>query len=252
MVKAKKHLGQHFLIEDSISLNIANALKNTDNYTHVIEVGPGTGALTKHLLKNKNYTTVAAEIDRESVTYLNQHYPSLTVIEESFLNLNFNNITEGNIAVIGNFPYNISTQILFKVYDEKHRVPEVVGMFQKEVAERIAEKPGTKKYGILSVLLQAFYDIEYLFTVEPEAFKPAPKVRSGVIRMVRNNVVDLGCDQKKFKLVIKTSFNQRRKMLRSSLKPFLNDELKAMAIFTKRPEQLGVPEFIEITNLIFK
>lgn len=251
MVKAKKHLGQHFLIDDSISFNIANALKNTENYSHVIEVGPGTGALTKHLLANEKYTTVAAEIDRESVAYLNQHYPNLTVIEESFLKLDFDTITNGNLAVAGNFPYNISTQILFKVYDEKHRVPEVVGMFQKEVAERVAEKPGTKKYGILSVLLQAFYDIEYLFTVDEDVFDPPPKVKSGVIRMVRNNVTDLGCDEKKFKLVIKTAFNQRRKMLRSSLKPFLNDEHKAMELFTKRPEQLGVPEFIEITNLLF-
>jgi 16S rRNA (adenine1518-N6/adenine1519-N6)-dimethyltransferase len=251
MVKAKKHLGQHFLIDDSISFNIASALKNTDNYTHVVEVGPGTGALTKHLVANKNYTTIASEIDRESVAYLKQHYPKLEVIEESFLGLDFDKITDGNLAVAGNFPYNISTQILFKVYEEKHRVPEVVGMFQKEVAERVAEKPGSKKYGILSVLLQAFYDIEYLFTVEPEAFEPPPKVRSGVIRMVRNNVTDLGCDEKKFKLVIKTAFNQRRKMLRSSLKPFLNDEQKAMELFTKRPEQLGVPEFIEITNLLF-
>ncbi len=251
MVKPKKHLGQHFLIDDSISFNIAKALKNTDNYSHVIEVGPGTGALTKHLLANENYTTIAAEIDRESVVYLKQHYPQLKVIEESFLGLDFDKITDGNLAVAGNFPYNISTQILFKVYEEKHRVPEVVGMFQKEVAERVAEKPGSKKYGILSVLLQAFYDIDYLFTVEPEAFEPPPKVRSGVIRMVRNNITDLGCDESKFKVVIKTAFNQRRKMLRSSLKPFLNDEQKAMDLFTKRPEQLGVPEFIEITNLLF-
>lgn len=251
MVKAKKHLGQHFLIDDSISFNIANALKNNENYSHVIEVGPGTGALTKHLLANESYTTIASEIDRESVAYLKQHYSKLQVLEESFLSLDFDSITKGNIAVSGNFPYNISTQILFKVYEEKNRVPEVVGMFQKEVAERVAEKPGSKKYGILSVLLQAFYDIEYLFTVEPEAFDPPPKVRSGVIRMVRNNVTDLGCDEIKFKIIIKTAFNQRRKMLRSSLKPFLSDEQKEMKLFTKRPEQLGVPEFIEITNLLF-
>lgn len=251
MVKAKKHLGQHFLIDDSISFNIANALKNNENYSHVIEVGPGTGALTKHLLANESYTTIASEIDRESVAYLKQHYPKLQVLEESFLSLDFDSITKGNIAVSGNFPYNISTQILFKVYEEKNRVPEVVGMFQKEVAERVSEKPGSKKYGILSVLLQAFYDIEYLFTVEPEAFDPPPKVRSGVIRMVRNNVTDLGCDEIKFKIIIKTAFNQRRKMLRSSLKPFLSDEQKEMKLFTKRPEQLGVPEFIEITNLLF-
>lgn len=251
MVKAKKHLGQHFLIDDSISFNIANALKNNENYSHVIEVGPGTGALTKHLLANESYTTIASEIDRESVAYLKQHYSKLQVLEESFLSLDFDSITKGNIAVAGNFPYNISTQILFKVYEEKNRVPEVVGMFQKEVAERVAEKPGSKKYGILSVLLQAFYDIEYLFTVEPEAFDPPPKVRSGVIRMVRNNVTDLGCDEIKFKIIIKTAFNQRRKMLRSSLKPFLSDEQKEMKLFTKRPEQLGVPEFIEVTNLLF-
>ena len=252
MVKAKKHLGQHFLIDDSISFDIANALKNTENYTHVIEVGPGTGALTKHLLSHKEYTTVAAEIDRDSVAYLAQNYPDLKVLQESFLSLDFDSITDGNIAVAGNFPYNISTQILFKVLDEKDRVPEVVGMFQKEVAERVAEKPGSKKYGILSVLLQAFYDIEYLFTVEPEAFNPPPKVRSGVIRLVRNNVKELDCDEKRFKQVIKTAFNQRRKMLRSSLKPLLNDEQKASELFTKRPEQLSVQDFINITNMIFK
>lgn len=251
MVKPKKHLGQHFLIDDSISYNIANALKNTGQYSHVIEVGPGTGALTKHLLANKAFTTVAAEIDRESVAYLGEHFTDLKVIEESFLGLDFDKVTEGNIAVAGNFPYNISTQILFKVYDEKDRVPEVVGMFQKEVAERVAEKPGSKKYGILSVLLQAFYDIEYLFTVNEDVFDPPPKVKSGVIRMVRNNVTDLGCDHKKFKTIIKTAFNQRRKMLRSSLKPFLKPEHKEMDLFTKRPEQLDVPEFIEITNLLF-
>ncbi len=251
MVKAKKHLGQHFLIDDSISFNIANALKNVESYSHVIEVGPGTGALTKHLLANENFTTVAAEIDRESVAYLNQHYPDLKVIEESFLKLDFNKITDGNIAVSGNFPYNISTQILFKVFDEKHRVPEVVGMFQKEVAERVAEKPGSKTYGILSVLLQAFYDIEYLFTVDEDVFDPPPKVKSGVIRMVRNDVRDLGCDEKKFKQVIKTAFNQRRKMLRSSLKPFLKEEHKTMELFSKRPEQIGVAEFVKITNLLF-
>lgn len=252
MVKAKKHLGQHFLIDDSISFNIANALKNTENYTHVVEVGPGTGALTKHLLNNDGYTTVAAEIDRDSVAYLNQHYPKLQVLQESFLSLDFDTIAEGNVAVVGNFPYNISTQILFKVLEEKHRVPEVVGMFQKEVAERVAEKPGSKKYGILSVLLQAYYDIEYLFTVDAEAFNPPPKVQSGVIRLVRNNVEKLDCDEKRFKQVIKTSFNQRRKMLRSSLKPLLSDELKASELFTKRPEQLSVQDFINITNMIFK
>ncbi len=243
MVKAKKHLGQHFLIDDSISYNIANALKNENKYTHLIEVGPGTGALTKHLLQNKDFITVAAEIDRESVAYLNQHYPNLLVLEESFLNLDFDSVTEGNIAVAGNFPYNISTQILFKVLDEKHRVPEVVGMFQKEVAERIAEKPGSKKYGILSVLLQAYYDIEYLFTVDASAFNPPPKVQSGVIRLVRNNVEKLDCDEKRFKQVVKTAFNQRRKMLRSSLKSLLSDELKTKELFTKRPEQLSVQDF---------
>ncbi len=251
MVKAKKHLGQHFLTDDTISFNIANALQNTQDYTHVIEVGPGTGALTKHLLANSNYTTVAAEIDRESVAYLQQHYPQLRVIEESFLKLDFDTICGGKIAVAGNFPYNISTQILFKVFEEKQRVPEVVGMFQKEVAERVAEQPGSKAYGILSVLLQAFYDIEYLFTVDEDVFDPPPKVKSGVIRMVRNNITDLGCDEKKFKQVVKTAFNQRRKMLRSSLKPLLNEELKAKEIFTKRPEQLSVSGFVEITNLIF-
>jgi len=252
MVKAKKHLGQHFLIDDSISFKIANALQLHNQYDYVIEVGPGTGALTKHLLTNSNFTTVAAEIDRESVLFLKQHYPNLKVLEESFLQLNFDTIAkEAKIAVAGNFPYNISTQILFKILEERNRVPEVVGMFQKEVAERVAEKPGSKKYGILSVLLQAYYDIEYLFTVHENAFNPPPKVKSGVIRLVRNQVQQLDCDEKKFKLVIKTAFNQRRKMLRSSLKPFLTDELKNDPKFTQRPEQLSVQDFIALTNLIF-
>lgn len=252
MVKAKKHLGQHFLKDDNISSKIAKSLIKTDKYSQLIEVGPGTGALTKHLLENNSFTTIATEIDKESVNYLKKHYPSLKVIEKSFLKLDFEDVCKGSVAVAGNFPYNISSQILFKIFDERDKVVEVVGMFQKEVAERVAEKPGSKTYGILSVLLQAFYDIEYLFTVNENVFIPPPKVKSGVIRMIRNNVKKLNCDEKKFKQVVKTSFNQRRKMLRSSLKPLLKDNLKTLDIFAKRPEQLSVKDFVDITNLIFK
>ncbi len=251
MVKAKKHLGQHFLKDENISKKIADSLKDTSLYDSVIEVGPGTGALTKYLLSKKEFEVVAVEIDKESVEFLSKKYPKLRVLEESFLNLDFNKVSAGNIAVIGNFPYNISTQILFKVYEERHRVPEVVGMFQKEVAERVAEKPGSKKYGILSVLLQAFYDIEYLFTVHENAFIPPPKVKSGVIRLTRNDTRALDCDEKKFKQVVKMAFNQRRKMLRSSLKAIVPKGLKDNELLTKRPEQLSVEEFVCLTNMLF-
>ncbi len=251
MVKAKKHLGQHFLKDENISRKIADSLRKTSLYDAVIEVGPGTGALTKYLLNGKDFEVVAVEIDKESVVYLHEKYPELRVLEESFLNLDFDKVSTGDIAVIGNFPYNISTQILFKVYEERHRVPEVVGMFQKEVAERVAEKPGSKKYGILSVLLQAFYDIEYLFTVHENAFIPPPKVKSGVIRLTRNDINKLGCDEKKFKQVVKMAFNQRRKMLRSSLKAIIPKEKKDNSLLRKRPEQLSVDEFVVLTNLLF-
>lgn len=250
MVKPKKHLGQHFLKDESICLDIANALTGHGHYKKVVEVGPGTGALTKFLLEKKEFDTYVVEIDRESVAYLKEHYPDLKILEESFLNIDFNKFGEGNIAVIGNFPYNISSQILFKVLEERNRVPEVVGMFQKEVAQRIAEKPGTKTYGILSVLLQAYYDIEYLFTVDEDVFDPPPKVKSGVIRLVRNATEKLPCDEKKFKQVVKMAFNQRRKTIRNSIKPLLGGIDTSDPIFQERPEQLGVDEFVRLVGML--
>ncbi len=231
-------------------MDIADALTGHGGYKTVVEVGPGTGALTKYLLDKKEFDTSVVEIDTESIAYLKGHYPNLQIFDESFLSIDFNQFDSDTVAVIGNFPYNISSQILFKVYDEKNRVPEVVGMFQKEVAERVAEKPGSKKYGILSVLLQAFYDIEYLFTVDEHVFNPPPKVKSGVIRLKRNDTKELSCDEKLFKTVVKLGFNQRRKTLRNSLKPLLKNVDTTQPVFALRPEQLEVSQFIEITNLI--
>jgi len=250
MVKAKKHLGQHFLKNEEVIKGIADALIYKDKYNDVIEIGPGTGAITKHLIED-NYNLKVVEVDKESIDYLNKHYPSLEVIEYDFLKLNFEKIYgDKPIAVIGNFPYYISSQILFKIYDNRDRVIEGVGMFQKEVAVRISSPPGTKKYGILSVLLQAFYDIEYLFTVDENDFIPPPKVKSAVVRLTRNKVKSLPCDEKRFKTIIKLGFNQRRKTLRNSLKSILPDELRSNEIFSKRPEQLSVDEFVSITTML--
>ena len=252
-VKAKKHLGQHFLTDLEIAKNIVDALTLTNNYNTVLEVGPGMGVLTQFLIENKSYQTFPVDIDRESIGYLTEKYPALkgNIIYGDFLKLNLQEVVgKEPFAVIGNFPYNISTQILFKVLDNKDQVPEVVGMFQKEVAERIAAGPGSKTYGITSVLLQAFYDIEYLFTVDEDVFDPPPKVKSAVIRLTRNKISELGCDEKKFKQVVKMAFNQRRKMMRKSLKPLLNETNKDNEILTKRPEQLSVEEFIGLTNLL--
>ena len=260
-VKAKKHLGQHFLTDESIAKNIADALTEI-GYNHVLEIGPGMGVLTKYLLQKKPKTTVL-ELDRESVAYLKEVFP----IEQLNLNTNSDNfnIIEGDflkkdlqtlfnkdqVAIIGNFPYNISTQIVFKAIENRDFVPEFAGMFQKEVAKRIAEKEGSKVYGILSVLTQAFYDVEYLFTVPPTVFNPPPKVDSGVIRLIRKKDYSLPVDEKLFFRVVKTAFNQRRKMLRSSLKTFkLSDSLKEEPIFARRPEQLSVQEFISLTQKI--
>jgi len=250
-VRAKKALGQHFLKDDSISADIANALTSLNSVKNIIEVGPGTGALTKFLLK-KDANLKVVEIDRESVDYLNVHYHELhgNIISESFLKLDLKSVFNQPLIVIGNFPYNISSQILFHCLDHKNSVVEVVGMFQKEVAERVAKPPGSKAYGILSVLLQAYYDIEYLFTVNEDAFDTPPKVKSGVIRLVRNNVQSLDCDEKLFKQIIKQSFNQRRKTLRNSLKTYLKDRELPEKFKMERPEQLGVAEFVELTNFI--
>lgn len=258
-VKAKKHLGQHFLTDESIAKDIADALSGI-GYDDVLEIGPGMGVLTKYLLPKKAKVTVM-ELDRESVAYLNDTFPlenikldtsteHFNIIEGDFLKKSIQNIfNKKQVAIIGNFPYNISTQIVFKAIENRKYVTEFAGMFQKEVAKRIAEKEGSKVYGILSVLTQAFFDVEYLFTVPPTVFNPPPKVDSGVIRLVRKKDFSLPVDEKLFFRVVKAAFNQRRKMLRSSLKSFnLSDSLKEEPFFTKRPEQLSVNEFIELTK----
>lgn len=250
-VRAKKHLGQHFLKDEQIAKDIANSLTEK-GYDTVLEIGPGMGVMTKYLLE-KEYTTHVVEIDTESVEYLQNTYLNLSsrIISKDFLKINITDYFQDQFAIIGNFPYNISTQIVFKTLENRNLIPEFSGMFQKEVAERIAEKEGSKKYGILSVLAQAFYDVEYLFTVPPTVFDPPPKVDSGVIRMIRKEDYSLPVDEKLFYRVVKTAFGQRRKMLRSSLKSLnLSNELRETTLFTKRPEQLSVKEFINLTSLI--
>lgn len=251
-VKAKKHLGQHFLKDENIAKKIADTLSLKD-YNSVLEIGPGMGVLTKYLLE-KETTTYVIEIDSESVEYLQANYLNLAprIIEKDFLKYDLNEVfKDSQFAIIGNFPYNISTQIVFKVLEMRAQIPEFSGMFQKEVAQRICEKEGSKAYGILSVLTQAFYNAEYLFTVPPSVFNPPPKVDSGVLRLTRKEHLDLPCDEALFFRVVKTAFQQRRKTLRNSLKTFnLSDNLKANAIFDKRPEQLSVDSFIELTQLI--
>ena len=253
-VRAKKHLGQHFLKDELIAQQIADSLIG-GGYNNVLEIGPGMGVLTKYLLK-KPYTTHVIEIDTESVEYLQAHYLNLAnrIISEDFLKIDLTKFFgEEQVAIIGNFPYNISTQIVFKTLENRHQIPEFSGMFQKEVAKRIAEKEGSKVYGILSVLTQAFYDVEYLFTVPPTVFNPPPKVDSGVIRLVRKENYTLPVDEKLFFRVVKTAFQQRRKTLRNSLKIMnLSDNLREDVIFGKRPEQLSVQEFISLTSKIEK
>ena len=251
MVRPKKHLGQHFLKDQNIALKIAEALTGHGNYEHLLEVGPGTGVLTQFLLQ-KEYEVHAVEMDSESVVYLKQHLIQLTdnLIEGDFLKLEFNEIAEGPICVIGNFPYNISSQIFFKVLDNRNKVPECIGMIQKEVADRIAVGPGSKTYGILSVLLQAYYDIDYLFKVPPGVFHPPPKVDSAVIRLQRNNVKQLECDEKKFIQVVKAAFNQRRKTLRNALKTFTFATAPDEHLLTLRAERLSVEDFVHITKCI--
>ena len=249
-VRPKKALGQHFLTDAGIAQDIVAALRS---HGPVLEVGPGTGVLTQHLLRNPDIQLKVIEIDSESVRYLLEHYPALApgLYEADFLRMDLTKLFPGPFALIGNFPYNISSQIFFKVLDARERIPEVVCMIQKEVAERIAAGPGTKTYGILSVLLQAWYDIEYLFTVGEGAFAPPPKVKSAVIQLVRSSRVTLDCDETLFKQVVKTTFNQRRKTIRNSLKPLLST-LPAMPAYIPyldaRPEQLSVEEFAELTR----
>jgi len=252
-VTPKKALGQHFLNDETIAEKIVQTISSADKYTglpqlyNVLEIGPGMGILTQFLLQQKEIELKVIEIDTESVNYLQKKYPSLQIISGDFLTLNLSEYFTDKLTIIGNFPYNISSQILFKVLENKDMVTELVGMFQKEVAERVASKPGKKIYGILSVLLQVYYDIEYLFTVDEDLFTPPPQVKSGVIRMVRNPNKKLHCDEALFKNVVKTAFNQRRKTLRNSLKSFsFTEEYKENQIFSLRPEQLSVAQFEEI------
>ena len=280
-VRAKKALGQHFLTDQSVATRIVGALQGSD----VLEVGPGMGVLTQYLLPQdcvkpstplspprgcrgveESYRRLqVVEIDKESVEYLKKHYPSLGdgLIEGDFLKMDLSSLFPGRFSIIGNFPYNISSQIFFKILDCRDLVPEIVCMIQKEVAERIAEKPGTKTYGILSVFLQAWYDIEYLFTVGPGAFNPPPKVQSAVIRLTRNSRTSLGCDEKLFRTVVKTAFGQRRKTLRNSLKPLIRQaqgpqgqdsasspDISANPVFDLRPERLSVEDFIAMTLML--
>ena len=250
-VRPKKHLGQHFLTDLNIAQNIAGALTGVD-YQDVLEVGPGMGVLTQYLLQTKQ-TIHAIEVDNESVDYLNTNFPKLepNLIFGDFLKCNLAKDFPSPLAIIGNFPYNISSQILFKTIENRKQIPEFVGMFQKEVAERICEPPGSKAYGILSVLTQSFYDTEYLFNVNRFVFDPPPKVASAVLRLRRKETIDLNCDERLYFRVVKTAFQQRRKTLRNSLKTFsLSTNLKEDTIFGQRPEQLGVSDFVRITNLI--
>jgi len=254
VVRPKKHLGQHFLADPNIARRIVAALQLPDAVKEVLEIGPGMGVLTQYLLENPAYQTSVVEIDTESVAYLKQHYPALgnRIFATDFLKQNLGELfPEQPLAIIGNFPYNISSQIFFSVLHNRQQVREVVGMIQKEVAERLAEPPGSKTYGILSVLLQAYYKIEYLFTVPPHVFNPPPKVESAVVRLTRNDTERLDCDEKLFFQVVKQAFQTRRKTLRNALKPFgMPAETTTDAIYEKRAEQLGVADFVRLTNLV--
>ncbi|MCB9013304.1 MAG: 16S rRNA (adenine(1518)-N(6)/adenine(1519)-N(6))-dimethyltransferase RsmA [Bacteroidales bacterium] len=252
MVRPKKHLGQHFLTDPGIAKRITDSLLPGGS-SNLIEVGPGKGVLTEFLLSEKDFNLLPVEIDQESVDYLIDHYPGIEskLIRGDFLQLDLNELFGGeSFRIIGNFPYNISSQIFFKVLDYTDQITEVVCMVQKEVAQRISSPPGNKTYGILSVLLQSWYDIEYLFTVGPGSFFPPPEVQSGVIRLTRNKRKDLGVDPAKFKQVVKLAFNQRRKMLRNSVKGMLNVDVMENVLFQRRPEQLSVEDFILLTRFI--
>lgn len=250
-VRAKKHLGQHFLTDKHTAARIVAALRPQLGYDTVLEVGPGMGILSDQLLNEKGYKTFLVDIDEESIRFLHDRYPGLgnRLIHGDFLAMDFNTYVTGKLAIIGNFPYNISSQILFKVLEERHRVVEVVGMFQKEVAERCAAQPGGKEYGILSVLVQAYYEVEYLFTVKAGAFSPPPKVLSGVIRLMRKQAKTLGCDEKLFWRIVKAAFNQRRKTLRNALSGVIPKEKMGMnPFYDLRAERLAVTDFITLTN----
>lgn len=255
-VRAKKSLGQHFLTDQKIAQAIVAALGGP---AEVLEIGPGMGVLTQYLLQREELDLKMVEVDSESVEYLLTHFPGMQgrLIEADYLKLDVSRFFRGSYRIIGNFPYNISSQIFFKILEDKDRVPEVVCMIQKEVADRIAEPPGSKTYGILSVLLQAWYDIEYILSVGPGAFAPPPKVKSAVIRLKRNSRTELGCDEKLFKQVVKMAFNQRRKTLRNALKPLINEkgltaEVLEDPVFDLRAERLGVEDFVALTLLFSK
>ena len=254
-VRAKKSLGQHFLKD----LGVAQRIAETIPSGRVLEIGPGMGVLTRFLLQNEHVSLKAVEIDNESVRYLKEWYPELFLIEGDFLKMDLNTLFDGqSFNLIGNYPYNISSQIFFKLLEYKDLIPVCSGMIQKEVAERIAAQPGKKAYGILSVFLQAYYDIEYLFTVDEYVFNPPPKVKSAVIRLTRNQCKNIGCDEQLFKIIVKTAFNQRRKQMRNSLKQWIEQHIKTeqqhslleRPVFSKRPEQLTVNDFVELTNLL--
>jgi 16S rRNA (adenine1518-N6/adenine1519-N6)-dimethyltransferase len=251
-IKAKKHLGQHFLKDPSIAERISDSV-TMKGYTKVLEIGPGTGILTQFLLKKPGIQLMAAEIDTESVDFLvknKEAFKGLHLIQGDVLKIDWEVFGTEKLAIVGNFPYNISSQILFKAYDHRDQVEEITGMFQKEVAQRVASRPGNKDYGIISVLLQAFYDAEYLFTVDEHVFSPPPKVKSGVIRLSRNQVKELPCDTKAFTQVVKMGFNQRRKMLSNALKQVLPSPLPNWTGLNKRAEQLSVQDFLELTEKI--
>ncbi len=253
MVRPKKHLGQHFLRDTNIARKITASLTGHGNYRQVLEIGPGTGVLSGFLMESYGDDLVLLDLDNESIAYLKEHFPALAprVHFGDFLNIDLNNLVSAPYAVIGNFPYNISSQIFFKILEHREDIPEVVGMIQKEVADRLVSPPGNKQYGILSVLLQAYYSLEYLFTVEPGVFHPPPKVRSAVIRLQRNDTKALKCDESLFKRVVKQGFQNRRKTLRNALKPLnLTAADTSHPLFDKRAEQLSVESFVELTNII--
>ena len=254
-VRPKKNLGQHFLTDLSIAKAIADTVDACPELP-VLEVGPGMGVMTQFLVEKPRPLKVV-EIDRESVAWLNEHFPKLreNILGEDFLRMDLHTVFDGQPFVLtGNYPYDISSQIFFKMLDNKELIPCCTGMIQREVAQRMAAEPGSKTYGILSVLIQAWYNVEYLFTVDEHVFNPPPKVKSAVIRMTRNEVMDLGCDERLFKRLVKTVFNQRRKMLRVSLKQMLPADSSFFtlhsSLLTKRPEQLSIQQFVELTNLV--
>src|SRR6201996_9090935 len=253
LVRAKKHLGQHFLTDKNIAAKIVESLRPAGKYHQVLEVGPGMGILSDFLLQKAGLDIFLIDIDTESYEFLQKRYPQLgeKLINADFLELDFNAFFKGPMAVIGNFPYNISSQILFKILDNRQQVVEVVAMFQKEVAERCTAKAGSKEYGILSVFLQAYYKVEYLFTVKAGVFNQPPKVLSAVIRLTRNETSELGCDEKLFWQVVKAGFNQRRKTLRNALSSLINKEKMADdKTLDLRAERLSVEDFVNLTNQI--